>query len=217
MPDRRDILIPSHLRAKSTRRVAKKALREVNKLKKLTDVTFLDTADALAVTASWVVLGSNFLSIPQGDAESTRTGDRVHLRSIHLRGTITPSATQAAAKLARVVMYYIDKSSTLPTLPDPMQENDVLSFSDLNVKFGRSVRLLYDKTFSLSPTFDASVTIGGSKIIVFQKHIKMNKSLIYDGAGAAAPLNGRLVIQILGLDATTPPVVATNVRIRFSG
>ncbi len=217
MPKGRTVTVltgPGHRGAKH---IAKKALREVRQLRKLEDVTFLDTADSAAVTASWAVLGSDYLNIAQGDAESTRTGDRVNLRSIHLRGTITPSATQAAAKLARVVMYYIDKSSTLPTLPDPMQENDVLSFSDLNVKFGRSIRLLYDKTFSLSPTFDASVTIGASKIIVFQKHIKMNKNLVYDGAAASVPLNGRLVIQILGLDATTPPVVATNVRIRFSG
>ncbi len=203
---------PGHRSAAFT---ARKALREVNKLKRGIEQKFLDKTDSSGTTTAWALLGSDFLVIPQGSGVGTRDGQKVTLKSVDLRGTVTPSVTSQVGHLVRVVMYFVN-DNVLPTLPIPMASASVNSFVDIPEKRGKTLRILFDRSFSVPDTFDGTAGTGGDKIFSFHKHIKINKQLEYGDSSSLNPVNGLLAILIISASATTVPVVATNVRVNYT-
>ncbi len=199
---------------RSAKQIANKALREVRKLQKNEELHFLDTADSKTVTTSWSLVGDDYLDISQGSTIMTRSGDKVNVKSVHLRGTITPSAVSTDGDNVRVIMYYREDDTVL-ALPLPMADETILSFRDLDYGTSKGFRILMDKTFSVSNTFDgvASAPLAGFKVINFQKHVKLNRSVTYNGS-ATAPIDGGISIIVIGSGGTLPSV-ATNLRVRF--
>lgn len=198
----------------SAKSMASKALREVSKLRQTEELKFMDTFDTSAATTSWSLVGNDYLNLAQGATATTRVGEAATLESVHIRGDVRPALTNEQSSIARVVVYYTEDDTAL-TLPDPMESDSVYAFRDLSLT--GKVRILWDRTFVLAPAVSAAgVDLAGTKIIPFEKHIKLRKVIRYE-TGSSIPVNGKLAVIWITDQATLPPLYNGNVRIRYRG
>lgn len=203
-------------KTKTAKSMASKALSEVKKLKQLVEHKTQDVAlDSQACTASWAVIGNDYLDIPQGDNVGNRDGLECKTTSLHLKGFVKASNVATGPTQCRLVMYWRPDSSSL-ALPLPMSTDTVESFKTLLAQ--PNTRILYDRIFVFSPQYSATAPgLSANAIIHFEKFVKFSHLLKYTSSAAASCTNGQLVAIIIAESATTPPVVNFRTRIRFQG
>lgn len=214
MPAGRLIKVKSKPTAKA---VANKALREVRKLKAGEELKYSETVDSTVSTASWAVVGNDFLTIAQGDSAITRDGEKMTLQSVHIKGIVEPDGDCDEGSLVRVVAYWQSDLSTF-SLPLPMETNSVISFYNANYK--GKIRVLMDKTINVGPATTVAstgVALSSYRYATFEKRLKLRKMIRYD-TGSSTPTNGRITILVIGRNplGANYPIVDTNVRCYYT-
>lgn len=84
-------------------------------------------------------------SIAQGDTNLTREGNVVYPTSLRMKFSVT-NAGAPGARLFRVIVFKWRPDST-PTVGDILQNNDPLSFKDIDQRFNSN--FIYDRMFKL--------------------------------------------------------------------
>lgn len=202
---------------RTTKQVANLALREVRKLKKSQELKYFDTDDTSTVSATWAVVGSDYLDMAQGDTSNTRDGDKINLRSIHLKGSYTPSTTLDVSQMIRLALYWVPDNVALAQ-PAPFTDSSVNAFRD--VAYTGLVRVLWDRVFIVSPKVDNQATpIDLSyKKVYFDKNIKLSKILSYNSDVSSVPLDGKLVLMHMcdAVGGGTASSLAVRIRVRYT-
>lgn len=144
-----------------------------------------------------------YFNLPaQGDGLSERSGDQIQLKKLMFRFHITGADT---TNIFRVIIFRWSQNNALganvPVTTDILQTANVMSFYNYTNEHDTKVRILYDKTITLSVTGDTEVdlikgslygTRLGRKIIDFNAATTLGTNQIYmlmisDSAGIPHP------------------------------
>jgi len=199
----------------SALKMARAALYQVKKFKSEPEVKFLETADShTPVDATWTIFASDLINIAQGDTQTSRTGNKVMLKDIEVRGNIFPVATlaDAANQHIRLVLLWW-ASDTNPSVPDPFLGSTALSF--LDPTFKDKVKILWDKSFIINARPNA---IASPEAHTFSYKRKIGLPMRFDGTGAVAGETGNLLFMSISDDngGTTGALVQTNCKVNFT-
>lgn len=151
----------------------------------------------------------------RGDALNERIGRKTFLRSLYLRGLISPTLTTGISQTGRVLVVYDSQpNGALPAITDVL--NAVHTLSHLNLSNSLRFRVVYDQSFGLT---DATGT--SNKYETFEAFRKLNLPVHYNSgdAGTIADITtGSLLIITVGSVASgaTDAVATIRTRVRYT-
>ncbi len=195
--------------------------RDVNILKKNIDLDFFDSQIDDAVVAATGSIQQCF-TIPDGDAQSTKSGLKVTIKSIRIRYQLLLPSTVTVADATDVfrVLLVKDKqcNGALPAV------NAVLSGTDIqnqkNIENSGRFTILNDRTVSIN----SMGGFGGDTTVAclparksWQYFKKMNLPIIYNNTattGAVGTINSNN-LYLLFISESGKVDIRTNVRVRY--
>lgn len=190
------------------RQLALQAYKGVKYLKGLVNSEMLHVDSSL-------ILGSvqskifSLCEMAQNDTDSGRTGNSILLRNIYIRGLleINPAVTANSRVLICVVKDTQQVNDTTPVVLDVFKTNSPESMLAMN-SAGR-FKILYRKTYVLSPAS------GGRNAIEFNKYFSMRQHVRYNGpANTDIQKNGYYLLVITS-EVTNFPSVSLTSRIGY--
>lgn len=188
--------------------LAQKAAQGVYYLKGLVNSEMLHVDTSL-------ILGSNqsqifsLTQIAQNDTDSGRTGNSILLRNIYVRGLIeiNPSVSANSRVMIALVQDTQQVADTTPAVLDVFKTNSPESM--LAMPSAGRFKMIYRKTFTLSPAS------GGRNAIEFTKYWKMRQHIRYNStANTDIQKNGYYLIVITS-EVTNFPSVALTSRVGY--
>lgn len=192
---------------KAAGHLAKKAWAGFKYLKGLVNVEKhkFDTAFSTPYTNTGSVNG--LCSIPQGDAEGTRSGNSILAKYVYLNFNCTRNASSTAVSDLIRMCVIVDKEQASDTSPNFTQIFESASpLALLNKLFVGRFTILYDKTFNLtSDTPYAKI----NQMIPLNFHIRFNGSSSVD-----YEKNGVYLVTIAD-SASNLPALVGNVRLAY--
>lgn len=146
--------------------------------------------------------------IPQGITQSTRIGDAVSNKSLHIRLDIQRAAVDAIVRV--IVFWYLDgNTATTPVPPSLLLEDPANYRSPLNKDQGKSFWVKFDKTYS--------VASGQTAIQVDEVWRKLKCQTEYTSDAESTPSNNTLYIAALCNQTTVAnqPLMSFTSRITY--
>lgn len=187
---------------------------------------YLDTVQAFTSSpASAGSVGSAVvLGIPQGSGVSQRLGERVTLKSIHVRGNIQlaeiGTITNSYGIIRLIIVQDTQANGAFPAIGDILQSpaaNDVVSFK--NLENSQRFRTIWDRTFDIDAN-NGNGTNSGGRFISFQLNKKVNIPIMFSNSATGVINNiksNNLVFASVGQSYLgTNIYVDSQVRVRFS-
>lgn len=166
---------------------------------------YIDTAVFGTITTTATVFP--LTAISQGDTDTSRTGDKVTLKSFLMRLNITPNATAGINFLRILALIDKQNNAVAPTAAQILQ-NSTTTYSPLNDDWGKRFKVFYDRTF----TVDTDAT-GGQVEKTYRK--LRNVVIEYPGTGTVPNTNGVYILMLADQPTDGPAVIGT-VRIRYT-
>lgn len=197
---------PKMFRKKSLPQKVNKLARKVKKLELEKDYKTLDTSYDSTVASTGVFTLLN--GIAQGDAEGTRDGNKVVVKSVQIKGA---AVTADAYNQMRCIIFTDNQpNSAAPALGDILEStgNPINSFFRTTTR--KRFRILYDRTVDM----DTDDPI--SQFPNFYR--KMYLSTQYSTSGntiAAITRNSLYMLLVSDSDAVTHPAAEIYARIRY--
>lgn len=159
------------LKSKSTPVVARRALRLVKQIKSNVErkhYQFQYTTQ-LATTSAIFPL----TNIAQGDTVSTRTGNKITLRSIKVNGQFSQSSGVGADNSFRVILF-TDRQQIADTDPgatDLLRTDSIVSSYANTTTFQKRFKIYYDRVFVLRPriSYNGTTVVSTSPVMPFVK------------------------------------------------
>lgn len=194
------------IRKNTTDAKATKALRLAKRVANSEEVKWTSHSDTDTATTAWATIGTDMLSLAQGDTINTRDGNSCYLKSIDWNYSVVRPADNDLAAI-RVVLFAF-KGSAFPTAPNPFTGDGILT--QLDNTFLGNVSVLHDKTHVCNAT-------GGQGLFYTNVSIPYRRKLYYDGAALANPQNLQLVVYIIG-DTTgdTHCTITSDLKVNFT-
>lgn len=200
---------------------ARKALREVNKLKAASGphLKDIDNDDAFMSAGTEVVTDTSAVTfISAGDGETDRTGDFINVRSILLDGSLNTVGNSNSMVHIAVVVDTQQAPDTNPSYSDVYETAPVSAVNGSGLykirrqedSLGR-FRVLWSKVLRVADSNNPST--------YFKKYINFKKThkVEYNGTGSGdIQKNGIYVIaRCDGVAGATAPLMSWTTRIRF--
>lgn len=188
---------------KAAAHLAKKAWSGIKYLKGLVNVEKhkFDTAFSIPFTNTGTVSGIS--SIPQGDAEGTRSGNSILAKYAYLSFNCTRNAASTTVSdLIRMVVLVDSEqaSDTSPTFTQIFESATPLAL--LNKLFVGRFTILYDKTFNLT---------ANTPYARINQMIPLNFHIRYNGASSVDyEKNGVYLVTIADSASNLPALVGTT-------
>ncbi len=199
------------------------------------EVKFVDVqtdGDAFAITWSTMEASDNVSGVVQGIGESQRIGRKYTINSIHINALARIAASEAqsnpqSAFRGRICLVLDTQSNgvqlTATDVMDGGQTNDFLSFR--NLQFTKRFRVLWDKTFVLTPigqTNEGGVDAfaNGSyttNIMKFNRRFPKGIPVLCDGTTAAIASITDNSFHVIGVANSTAMLLDYQVRVRYTG
>lgn len=192
----------------SPMQVAQSALRATRYLKGLvnSEMYHVDTSLNLGSAQSKIF---SLCDIAQNDTDSGRTGNSILLRSIYIRGLIeiNPAVTANSRVLICVVQDTQQVGDSTPVILDVFKTNSPESMLAMN-SAGR-FKVLYRKTYVLSPSS------GGRNAVEFNKYFSMRQHVRYNGPANTDIQKNGYYLLVLTSEVTNFPTVSLTSRIGY--
>jgi len=184
---------------KKVAKLAKESKQETN---------ILDTLVASVVSTTAVI--TPLTLVPQGDDLGTRTGDKITLTGLKIRGAIeVPSATSVPPCVVRVmyVRWKDGRTGSLPTI-GTLLSGSTNVLSDFNYVYRSSFDVLYDKMFNVSAVEGKAFSIN--------KFIKLKeKPATFYSTGSGAYDKGHIFQVLISDQATFLPNFTSYNRLYY--
>jgi len=183
-----------------------KALKQVKRMIPRPEWKSFDVARA-ATTITTTATLTNLAAMSPGTGESDFVGDKVRMKSVLLRMSITPNAT-AGVNYLRVIVFR-DKQSNVGTPPTAATLLQVATnyLSPLNNDNGMRFKVMYDQTFTVDT--DAN----GAQV---QKLYRRLNYVSEFQAGVAIPITNSTYILEISDQAANGPSVQWYSRVRYT-
>ena len=159
----------------SARTLAVKALQNVNYIRGLVNSEKFHFDTSLIINVNGTTGNVNCLSlIPQGDGESARTGRSLLVKDLYirLRANIDPAVTLSSRFLMVVFQDTQQVSDTVPSFTDIF--NSPTPEAMMNLSTAGRFKVMYRKTFILTPATGGRPTLEISKYFKLFTHLKFN-------------------------------------------
>ncbi len=181
------------LKTKSALTIAKKALREVNKIKKMVELKHIEQSiDFSSIIAGTAQL-QHLTQVDSGDLPVERDGNMISVRSIQIRGMITGfDFTGTNENEVYRLMVWADKhSSVVATAMQPRLLTDDTVLSNRNPVFMNEFKVYWDKTITLA---NKGVSAAGKTFRYFEYFKRFSTPLIirYDGSAGTSVEDNQL-------------------------
>ncbi len=173
------------------------------------EIKLHDEADSGTLAGAGVVHLLNGIS--QGDSSLQREGLKSNLLSIQLRSVFTKSVNQDH-DIIRIMLFLDQRNQgVLPTPGDVLETANYLAFKEHDET--NRFKILYDKTFALNETSDAT---NKGAFVKYYKRFSNPIIMRYQGTGSAQADVSANSLYILLIASAATTTYATNVRLRFS-
>ncbi len=190
---------------------ASKALSVAYAVKKLINVEYkqLRTNFTADPNSTGSVIG--LTAIPQGDADTTRDGNKIRAKHLMISGVALINASAAETRIRYVVVRDNNGTTTRPVLTDV--------FSSANVMFNNGIKLsdpqknsrftvLWDKVLILSST-------GGKEQVPFSYSMTLDHHIYFTGSSATDEGKGHLYLLEVSSEAANDPVISAAAVVKF--
>ncbi len=185
-------------------RMAKAALKRVRPEWKALDDTIITGA---SVTTAGTVYTLTPL-IAQGLDSDDRIGQKITLRRIQMRATLSFSGDQTALNQRVRLLVFGFKDSDEPTVGGIMASASTLGY--LDIATSGKYHMIYDKIFTLGKYGNLR-----SQYLI-KKSFKFNRQLLYPTDTASQANNWRLCAIVIASSATFPATVSIVYRTRYT-
>lgn len=190
-------------KSKSKTTAGQKALKMVKQIKSNFEKKYFNLTGNQALANTWAVYSftttPHLTYIAQGDTASSRDGNVISIRSIHLRGLVyfTNDVNEAVSCRILIVKDKQQVSDTAPAITDILDttvvSNDITQMYNYPAQEKR-FKILYDKSFGMNIntlTYNGSGINTGDRNIPFEKWLFPKCKVYYNGtAGSDIQKNG---------------------------
>ncbi len=193
---------------KSTRKIAKKALRLAKAYEP--EIQVLDTVirSAAAVTDLWSV---NRVSCPaQGDNDQQRDGNEIKNVSVEVYGDLKANSSSTQSKVRIVAILDKQNNGIAPIVLDVFELNEINSFPSSLSDNAHRFKFLFDKTYTLA--FGTETTIRQ-----FHLKAKVSSKQMFAGTTNADASCGKnsIWVLIIGNEVTNDPTANLDCRYHY--
>lgn len=195
--------------------LAAKAMKRQSQRVKLPpgELNFIDinfASAAMTTTNALQVLNT----CTQGDDATNRTGRKISVKSIFLRGYVTCPSTSTTGGIVRIkIVWDSQANGSAPSATDIFVTDNAIAANNLNNR--ERFKTLMEETLPVS------VATGGPAVAYFERYIDVNMETIFNSgnAGTVADIQTGSIYLLHAYDgvATTAPNMRYYVRTRFSG
>lgn len=167
--------------------------------------TTIAPSPVLASLATLPAPNSILNPIPQGVTQSSRIGNEVHNRSVHIRLLLQRAAVDAVVRI--IIVWNLDGSVTNPNL---LLEDNTNFQSPLNKDYGKSFWVRFDKTYTLAA--------GQSQLQVDEIWRAVKCTTEYTDDGTTTPSANSLWLLAISNQATTAnqPLLSYIARLTYT-
>ncbi len=191
--------------AKSTRAIAKKALRKVNKINKNIEVKYFDSVSGITVDNDGNVV--HLTGIAQNDLVDGRTGNQVTVTKIEGRYTIDIDPTDLSISFRIILLQDTQQvTDVAPAVLDIMQVSTPVA--PINRPRMKRFKILKQRLFTLSNS--------GKTMQAFTWIIKTNINVRWNGTGAGDIQRNNLYMCLISDEAVSPPTYVHHVRLHYT-
>lgn len=201
---------PYGIRKKRTlnvKKIAKRALKEVNKMKKSVEVKYSTQDIAPTIAGSTATWGTavGLTAISQGTTKITRIGDKITMKNLQCRTVISKNASETANPLIRAVMLIDRKSTATPPTGDIIFDANSIygNINNTDNTYKGRFQILFDKTFNI-PT-----TIRSKPLQIF---IPRKIPFIY----ASGTITKNNIYWLICTDGTNSHAITWNIRYKLA-
>lgn len=188
------------------------------------EMKYLDTVEAPGVIAAAGTFFSPSLNIiPQDDTQSGRTGRKITIKKIQIRGQLRLPATTVAAssgdKIRLIFLVDTQTNGANPTLGTITETTDVNTY--INMANSSRFRVLMDKTWALNASAGGAPTATpsfGEVIRHWQWYKTCDIPIEYDNSAATGALTTQRSNNVIGIGYTLSGLITSGFtcRIRYS-
>lgn len=192
----------------SAKDVALTALRNVNYIRGLVNSEMLHK-DTVITLGSNTSLITQIIDITQNDLDSGRTGNSILLRNIYFRGKLEINTAVTGNTRVSLILFK-DKqqqSDTTPGVTDLLKSNDPDSM--LNLSYSGRFKVLWRKTYALTPVS------GGRNVVDFSKYWKVYDHVRYNGSASTDIQKNGYYLAIVTSEGVNYPTCTINARIGY--
>lgn len=190
------------------RELALQAYKGVKYLKGLVNSEMLHTDTSLTLGSNQSQIFS-LCQIAQNDTDTGRTGNSILLRNIYIRGLleINPTVSANSRVMIALVKDTQQIADTTPAVLDVFNTNSPESM----LKLGTSGRfkVLYRKTYVLSPAS------GGRNAIEFTKYWKLYQHIRYNGSANTDVQKNGYYLVVISSEVVNYPSVSLTSRLGY--
>lgn len=190
------------------RQLALQAYKGVKYLKGLVNSEMLHVDTSLTLGSNQSQMFS-LCQMAQNDTDSGRTGNSILLRNIYIRGLIeiNPSVSANSRVLICLVKDTQQIADTTPSVTDVFKT--VSPESMLAMGSAGRFKILFRKTYVLSPAS------GGRNAIEFSKYWKMQQHIRYNSSANTDVQKNGYYLVVISSEVTNFPSVSLNSRIGY--
>lgn len=187
---------------------AMQALSLARNVASLINVEFKKEAKVISTTIGTAGTFICLSNLAQGQTSSTRNGNSIKGKSVHLRMSCVRDTAGPNAVSVRIILF-LDKGSQGLTPATGDLLHAASAYSSLNSNNGKRFRVLADEFFSLSQGSSAS-----NAIAMFRQ---LNHVIEYGGTGSTVGdiTNGHLWLYAISNENTNPPTLNGYSALRF--
>lgn len=197
---------------KKTKSKSKKKSQQsqINSLKQIVynnlQPCWIDTQQTMTAGAGGTIF-PNFCglqSIAQGDDQNQRQGNRIVVKSIHLRGLLNVAVGDTFNQYRFIVFSTPDNTPTTPSVSDILETSDLYSFYKKNSSI--KYKIHWDKTYQMSNVLANVGTVAPTELngcpypnyITVDKTIKFKNHIIwYRGVGNGQPIKNAIYCLVV--------------------
>lgn len=188
------------------------------------EMKYLDTVEAAGVIAAAGTFFSPSLNIvPQDDTQSGRTGRKITIKRIQIRGQVrlptTTTAANSADKIRLVFLVDTQTNGANPTIGTVFETTDINAY--MNMANSSRFRVLLDKTFTVVASAGGAPTGApafGEVLRAWTWYKKCDIPIEYDNSATTGALTTQRSNNIIGIGFTLNGLAtsAFTCRIRYS-
>lgn len=193
---------------KDAKRLASAALRLARSNRRSIEVKEITNQSTGSVSSTGSV--TSMTAIAEGDDLSQRTGRKVQLKSIQIRGFLTNTdLTNADASIVRMMIVRDNTyKSTAPLIADILQNSVPYALRTQEPEKKKAYTVLYDKLMG--------VDLNSRNQIIFEKYKKVSGEVIFDGTSSATGNKGGLYLLLVSNRSSDLPICNLQVRVRYT-
>lgn len=142
--------------------------------------------------------------VAQGDTASTRSGNSVKLKAMHVRMKVEINSSATNTIFRWMVIQWFEDSTPAPA--DILANTSAVD-SFLNINQSRNYKVISSKIINLNQDKNPWV--------FYNKSFKLNTHVKYDGANTTDVTNGGLYILTFSSEETNTPAYTYTIRTRY--